>query len=90
MRELITSFEPEINNKRQKQNKCLIGDQNYLYMDIYDRFPREIRDYLKTCEYNLCVACIYDLVIRRGLTFKQAINAMIRRAKRKGKMQCTR
>lgn len=46
------------------QGLCLINQEGYHHMCLYDEFPRVIRDRLKSSTYNLCAACVRDTAIR--------------------------
>lgn len=43
----------------ENQTKCLVSDQGWKYMAIYDGMPPPIRSRLQSSSHNLCPACLY-------------------------------
>lgn len=48
--------------RESEQTNCLINEAGWQYMAIFDGFPPETREMLRNSPFNLCAACVGDVL----------------------------
>lgn len=62
--------------RQRFQGKCFQSLEGWRFMEIFDQFPRAVRERLRASPFNLCAACVEGVRDRLGGDWFQAIEVM--------------